>query len=132
MLQPTVRRTCAPRGQTPILKSYGRHDRLNAVSAVTVSPRRRLLGIVFDLLDHNLATEDFEVCVDRLLRKICGPITLVIDRLGANKSASQRLLVEYPARLAFEWLPPYWPDLNPTEHILGQYDVQLLGQLHSR
>jgi len=49
MLQPTVRRTWAPRGQTPILKSYDRHDRLTAVSAVTVSPQRRRLGLVLDL-----------------------------------------------------------------------------------
>lgn len=119
MLQPTVRRTWAPRGQTPILKSYDRHDRLTAVSAVTVSPRRRRLGLVFDLLDHNLATEDFELFVERLLRKIRGPITMVIDRLGAHRSAAKRLLVKYPARLAFEWLPPYSPDLNPTEHVWG-------------
>jgi transposase len=119
MLQPTVRRTWAPRGQTPILESYDRHDRLTAVSAVTVSPQRRRLGLVFDLLDHNLATADFELFVERLLRKIRGPITMVIDRLGAHRSAAKRLLVTYPARLAFEWLWPYSPDLNPTEHVWG-------------
>lgn len=117
MLQPTVQRTWAPRGQTPILRSY---DRLTAVSAVTVSPRRRRLGLVFDLLDHNLATEDFELFVERLLRNICGPITMVIDWLGAHKSAAKQLLVKYLARLAFAWLPPYSPDLNPTEHVWGQ------------
>ena len=115
MLQPTVRRTWAPRGQTPILKSYDRHDRLTAVSAITVSPQRRRLGLVFDLLDHNLATEDFELFVERLLRKIRGPITMVIDRLGAHKSAAKRLLVKYPARLAFEWLPGWVTRLMRTE-----------------
>ena len=29
------------------------------------------------------------------------------------------MLVKYPARLTFEWLPPYSPDLNPTEHVWG-------------
>ena len=89
------------------------------MSAATVSPQRRRLGLAFDLLDHNLATEDFELFVERLLRKIRGPITMVIDRLGAHKSAAKRLLVKDPARLAFEWLPPYSPDLNPTQHVWG-------------
>lgn len=44
---------------------------------------------------------------------------MVIDRLGAHKSAAKRLLVKYSARLAFEWPPPYSPDLNPTEHVWG-------------
>jgi len=37
---------------------------------------------VFDLLDHNLSAEDFELFVDRLLRKIRDPIMMVIDRLA--------------------------------------------------
>jgi hypothetical protein len=40
MLTPTVRRTLAPRGKTPILRSWDRHDRISALSAVTVSPKR--------------------------------------------------------------------------------------------
>ena len=91
MLQPTVRRTWAPRGQTPIRKSYDRYDRLTAVSAITASPQRRRLGLVFDLLDHNLATEDCELFVARLLRKIRGPITVVIDQLGAQKVRGQAI-----------------------------------------
>ena len=74
---------------------------------------------MFDLLDHNLATEDFELFVDRLLRRIRGPITLVVDWLGAHKSAAKRLLIKHPDRLAFEWLPRCSPDLNPTEHVWG-------------
>lgn len=119
MLQPTVRRTWAPRGQTPILASYDRHDRITAISALTVSPKRRRIGLVFDLLDHNLATEDFELFVERLLRRIRGPVTMIIDRLNAHKSAAKRLVEKYGNRLAFEWLPAYSPDLNPSEHVWG-------------
>ena len=72
MLQPTVRRTWAPRGQTPLLRGYDRRDRITAVSAVTLSPRRRRLGLHFDLLDHNMKAEDFELLIVRLLRKVRG------------------------------------------------------------
>lgn len=119
MLQPTVRRTWAPRGQTPILRSYDRRDRITAVSAVTLSPRRRRLGLHFDLLDHNMKADDFELFVVRMLRKVRGRVTIVLDRLGAHRSAATRLLARYPKRLRFEWLPPYSPQLNPTEHVWG-------------
>ena len=49
-----------PRGKTPILKSWDRHDRISAISAVTVSPKRRRLGLYFRLLpdDTNAHGED--------------------------------------------------------------------------
>ncbi len=40
MLQPVCRRPWAPRGQTPILRQWDRRDRLSALSALTVAPRR--------------------------------------------------------------------------------------------
>lgn len=40
MLTPTVRRTLAPRGRTSILRGWDRHDRISAISAIVVSPRR--------------------------------------------------------------------------------------------
>ncbi len=117
MLQPTVRRSWAPRGQTPILKSYDRHDRLSAISAVTVSSKRRRLGLYFDILDHNVKAEDFEVYVEGLLRRIRRPIILVIDRYSVHRSAAKKLLARHAKRLSIEWLPAYAPELNPDEQV---------------
>jgi hypothetical protein len=82
MLTPTVRRTFAPRGQTPILKSWDRHDRISAISAVTVSPRRRRLGLYFHLMpdDENVHGEDTVAFLKRLRRHIPGPMTILWDR----------------------------------------------------
>ena len=41
MLIPNVRRTWAPRGQTPIGRHRYRRDKISAISAVTVSPARQ-------------------------------------------------------------------------------------------
>ncbi len=117
MLQPTVRRTWAPKGRTPILKSYDRRDRLSAISAVTVSPKRRRLGLYFDILDHNVKTDDFETFVDHLLRRVGRPLILVLDRYSVHRSAAKRLLAGHPKRLAIEWLPAYAPELNPDEQV---------------
>lgn len=120
MLQPTVRRTWAPKGKTPILKSYNRHDRLSAISALTVSPKRRRLGLYFDILDHNVKADDFEVFVNVLLRRIGRPVILVIDRYSVHRSAAKKLLARHPTRLSVEWLPAYAPELNPDEQVWNQ------------
>ncbi len=117
MLQPTVRRTWAPRGRTPILKCYDRRDRLSAISAVTVSPKRRRLGLYFDILDHNVKADDFEAFVEQLLRRLRRPIILVIDRYSVHRSAARKLQARYPKRLSVEWLPAYAPELNPDEQV---------------
>jgi transposase len=117
MLQPTVRRTWAPKGQTPILRSYDRRDRLSAISAVTVSPQRRRLGLYFDILDHNVKADDFEAFVDHLLRRVRRPIILVIDRYSVHRGAAKRLRARHGKRVEIEWLPAYAPELNPDEQV---------------
>jgi len=117
MLQPTVRRTWAPVGQTPIHHSWDRHDRLSAISAITVSPKRRRLGLYFDILDHNVKTDDFEAFVVRLLRRLSRPIILVMDRLQVHRAAARHLEARFGRRIGIEWLPAYAPDLNPDEQV---------------
>ena len=114
MLQPTVRRTWAPMGQTPIHKSWDRRDRLSAISAITLSPVGRL-GLYFDILDHNVTADDFEAFIERLRRRVRRPLTLVIDRYSVHRSAAKHLLARFPGRLRIEWLPAYAPDLNADE-----------------
>src|SRR5215469_9323954 len=57
-LTPTVRRTLAPRGKTPVLAAWDRRDKWSAISCVTVSPAAGRCGLYFDLLDHNIRGED--------------------------------------------------------------------------
>lgn len=119
MLQPVVRRTWAPRGQTPVLDCWDRHDRLSVISALTVSPVRRKLGLYFDICDHNITADDFTEFVARLLKKIGRPITLVIDRWQVHRSGVRRLEERFGRRIQVEWLPAYAPELNPVEHVWG-------------
>ena len=46
MLCPLVRRTLAPRGQTPKIFVRGRHrEKVSVIAALTLSPKRRRLGL---------------------------------------------------------------------------------------
>lgn len=117
MLQPLVRRTWAPRGQTPILSEWDRRDRLSVISAITVSPQRRRLGLYFDILDHNIDTDDFETFIEQVLRRMRRRILLVLDRYSVHRSGVARVLRRFPKRVQVEWLPAYAPDLNPVEQV---------------
>jgi transposase len=117
MLQPVVRRTWAPEGETPVHYSWDRRDRLSVISALTVSARRRRLGLYFNIHDHNIVTNDFERFVETLLRCLQRRIILVIDRWQVHRSGARRLLLRFPRRVHIEWLPAYAPELNPDERV---------------
>jgi transposase len=120
MLTPTVRRTLAPRGPTPILKFLDRHDRISAISAVTISPRRRDLGLYFRLLhdDANDHAEDIVSFLVQLREHIRGPMTILWD--GAKIHGRSRLVRAYLAKypeIHAEPLPAYAPETNPDENV---------------
>jgi transposase len=117
MLQPVVRRTWAPRGDTPRQDRWERHDRLSGISALTVSPQRRHLDLYFALQERNFRAPDIETFVAELLEHFPHGIILVLDRWRVHVSAVDQLLRRFPHRLGIEWLPAYAPELNPDEQV---------------
>jgi transposase len=120
MLTPTVRRTLAPRGQTPILRGWDRHDRISAISAVTVSPRRRRVGLYFRLLadDVNAHGEDTVDFLRQLRRHIPGPMTVLWDRGNIHdRSKVVRAYLAGHPEVVTEKLPSYAPETNPDEMV---------------
>jgi transposase len=116
MLQPTVRRTWAPKGQTPIHYTWDRRDRLSAISAISVSPRRHQLTLHFSIQDTNVHADDFAQFVSQVLPHFARGLILVIDRWMVHRSAARKLRLRF-RRVDLEWLPPYAPDLNPVEQV---------------
>jgi transposase len=120
MLTPTVRRTLAPRGKTPILRSWDRHDRISAISAVTVSPGRRRLGLYFRLLpdDANAHGEDTVDFLRQLRRHIPGPMTILWDRgnIHDRSKVVRAYLARHPGVVTAK-LPGYAPETNPDEMV---------------
>jgi transposase len=120
MLTPTVRRTLAPRGRTPILKTWDRHDRNSAISAVTVSPKRRRLGLYFRLLpvDANAHGEDTVEFLRQLRRHVPGPMTVVWDKGNIHDRSKlvRAYLAEHP-EVETEKFPSDAPETNPDEMV---------------
>jgi len=120
MLTPTVRRTFAPRGETPIIKSWDRHDRISAISAVTVSPKRRRLGLYFHLMpdDENVHGEDTVEFLKQLRRHIPGPMTILWDRGNVHdRSKVVRAYLAGRPGIVTEVFPGYAPETNPDEMV---------------
>jgi len=120
LLTPTVRRRLAPRGATPILKTWDRHDRISAISAVTISPKRRHLRLYFRLLpdDVHVGGEDTVAFLKQLHEPIRGPLTILWD--GSNIHDRSRAVKTYLAahpEIPTERLPPYAPETNPDESV---------------
>jgi transposase len=122
MLTPTVRRTLAPRGKTPILRSWDRHDRISAISAIIVSPSRRRVGLHFRLLpdDANVHGEDTVEFLRELRRRLPVPMTILWDRGNVHdrSKAVRAYLAEHPA-IETEPFPSYTPEANPDEGAWG-------------
>jgi hypothetical protein len=114
MLQPLVRRTWAPRGERPVMYCWDRRDRLSVIAGLTLSARRRRVGLYFAVHRRNVRTAEVVAFIRRVRRQVGRPLVVVMDRLAAHRAAA-RLLGRHGARFTFEWLPAYAPDLNPVE-----------------
>jgi transposase len=121
-LTPSVRRTLAPRGQTPVLECWDRRDRISAISCITLSPLEGRPGLYFDLLPVNRTVHAEEVVafLKALRRQLRGPFTVVWDRHGIHsKSRLVKAFLAAHSDIVVEDFPGYVPDLNPDEWVWG-------------
>jgi len=117
LMLPTVRRTWGLRGRPPILRHRLSHwGKVSAIGAVTLSPRRRRLGLYLDLYrDANISQEAVVAFLRALGRHLRGPLIVVWDRWSVHRGRLVRQYLAGRRRIRLEWLPPYAPDLNPMD-----------------
>lgn len=115
MLQPLVRRTWAPAGQTPVMYSWDRHDRLSVIAGLTLSARYRRIGLYFGMQDKNVKAPEVEVFLRNVQRALSRKLIVIMDRWPVHRQTARKMFGD--ERFWMEWLPPYAPDLNPVEHV---------------
>lgn len=125
LLIPNLRRTWAPRGQTPIVRHRYRHDRISAISAVTVSFQRQRLGLYLHFHRENISQLEVVLFLRYLLRQIRRHIVLLWDGGGIHTGQCVRDFLRDHPRLHVEAFPAYAPELNPDEHVWGHYKQEL-------
>lgn len=126
LLIPNVRRTWAPRGQTPIVRHRYRRDKISAISAVTVSARRRRVGLYIHFHpDQNITHVEVAVFLRALLRHLHGHVLVVWDGGSIHKGPDVRTLLARCPRLHVERFPGYAPELNPDEFVWAHFKAAL-------
>jgi putative transposase len=131
LMSPLVRRTWAPRGQTPVLHQRTRsHQKLSIIGALCVPPSRDAVHLYFRLhTNANINAPRTVAFLSQLDRQLAAPFVVVWDRLQAHRSATVRdfLLTHRHVRTVF--LPPYAPELNPIEYLWGYLKMNPLANL---
>lgn len=111
--KPTVLRTWAPRGQTPVLRYCFNWKRLSAISAITPEGYLYLL-----LREGTIKSEQVIEFLRYLLRTRKGKLLIVWDGAPIHRSnVVKAFLRKRRRRLTVESLPSYAPELNPDEHV---------------
>ena len=118
-LTPTVRRTMAPRGQTPVLPAWDRRDRLSAISAITLSPVLARPNLFFPICPHHIHGEQVVAFLADRHRRL-GRLTVVWDRgpIHDKSKVVRAWLAKHPDVVTGKF-PPHAPALNPDEGVWG-------------
>jgi transposase len=114
---PSVVRTYAPVGQTPILKEWWTREHLSAIGAI--SPEGK---VYFHSQDGAINSADVVAFLEHLLREVPGRIMLIWDGAPIHRSHTIKEFLANGAahRLHLERLPAYAPELNPGEGLWQQ------------
>ena len=116
-----LKRTWAPCGQTPVVRTHiTHHQRVNALGALLVTPGGRRLRLLSRLRRQTINGQVIRAFLVRLLRTVAGPIVLVWDNHPIH---TRRLVKDFIAshpRLHVFALPSYAPELNPVEGLWTQ------------
>jgi len=121
-MSPLVRRTLAPRGKTPILKTKAKHrEKVSITAALTISPGRHHLGLYWQTYPRSFVNAERAADFLRaLMGRLRGAVMVVWDGGPMHKGEPiQQVLHDFP-RLSLERLPPYAPELNPVEYLWSQ------------
>jgi len=119
MLQPTLRKTFAPKGSRPVVRVSDPHGRISAACAIAVSPKQKRLKLLFRLLpdNHNFTGRSIAEFVAFVRRQLKRPMTVIWDSIPIHyaKPVVDYLHVKRDVRL--EMIPEYAPELNPADGV---------------
>jgi transposase len=121
LMSPLVRRTLAPRGKTPILKTKAAHrEKVSVIAALTISSKRQRLGLYWRTYPRSFVNgERAAMFLRYLLQCLPGKVIVVWDGGPMHKGDHIRQVQQDFPRLSLERLPPYAPELNPVEYLWG-------------
>jgi transposase len=111
--EPNLGRTYGLKGQTPVVKTTGQRQKVNAISAVNA--RGAFWSSVYT---GKLHADSFIGFLQAFLKGRRRKVYLVVDGHPSHKANKVKEYVQSTqGRLELHFLPPYAPDLNPDEFV---------------
>jgi len=116
-----LKRTWAPRGRTPIIRTSIEHkERVNLIGALCVSPKKCKIKLHLQSYRTSLSGDEVIIFLKHLLRCVSGPIVMIWDKHPIHRrSEVQEFLARHPRLHVYEF-PTAAPELNPTEFVWTQ------------
>jgi transposase len=125
LLSPSVRRTWAPVGQTPVIHHRFANDRISVISGLSLSLTRRHLGLYGLFFRDNIGREEVAVFLHEVLRHLRGHLIALLDNSNTHRGGELTALCQRLPRLHLEYFPAYAPELNPDEGVWGILKAKL-------
>lgn len=120
--RPTLVRTWAPRGQTPVVQFSFNWKQLSVIAGVS------FWRFYFRLFPGAVRAPQCVEFLKALKRHIGRKLLIIWDGLAVHKSRLVRQFVEESAgQIQIEFLPAYAPELNPVEYLFGHLKPHELG-----
>lgn len=108
-----VGRGYAPIGQTPEIQPSTGRVSVNYIASITNQGKVR-----FMLYTQKLTAQVFIIFLERLIAKRTRQLMWIVDRHPVHRSdAVRQWLHHHRDQIEIHFLPPYSPQLNPTEYL---------------
>jgi len=129
--RPSIRRTWAPKGETPVLIHAFNWKKMSIAVALAFSWDGKRSRLFFQTKPDSYNEESLIAFLKDLKREFRGrKFILIWDGLPAHKSKKMKAyLSSQRERLVVEMLPGYAPDLNPVDTLWGNVKGQELANL---
>lgn len=114
--RPTVRRTWAPKGQTPVIASSGGWHVRSVIGAIVCDANGQRPKLYLSIVAGAVHKEDDARFLKSLRRHERGRLILVWDNLASHKAKVVREAAK-EKHLHLAYFPPYAPELNPVEYV---------------
>jgi len=123
-----LKRTWAPRGQPPTIRTSLEHnERLNLIAGLCVTPAQRKIKLHLQSHRQSISGDEVVEFLKHLLRQIHGPIVLGWDKHPIHRRRKVKDFLAHHPRIRVYEFPTSAPELNPTEFVWTQISQATAG-----
>lgn len=113
-----MRKTWAPKGQTPIIHSPCSWRSRSVVGTITSIFNGKKPKLFLRIFKHTIKSPDIIQAVKEFRKHVKGKVIIIWDGLSAHTSAeTEKFLKSQKDWLIAERFPTYAPELNPVEYV---------------